>query len=60
MSLIKEDIELEITTMNAKLLAKMFLAGAARLEAKKEWIYPWCGRGLQRYGGSPAGTDSGD
>lgn len=38
MSLIKEDIELEITTMNAKLLAKMFLAGAARLEAKKEWI----------------------
>jgi len=28
----------EIATINAKLLAKMFLAGAARLEAKKEWI----------------------
>ncbi len=29
---------MEITTINAKVLAKMFLAGAARLEAKKEWI----------------------
>ena len=29
---------MEITTINAELLAKMFLAGAARLEAKKEWI----------------------
>jgi len=28
----------EIATINAKVLAKMFLAGAARLEAKKEWI----------------------
>ena len=29
---------MEIATINAKVLAKMFLAGAARLEAKKEWI----------------------
>ena len=29
---------MEITTINAERLAKMFLAGAARLEAKKEWI----------------------
>ena len=29
---------MEITTINAELLAKMFLAGTARLEAKKEWI----------------------
>ena len=28
----------EIVTINAEILAKMFLAGAARLEAKKEWI----------------------
>ena len=38
MLLIKEDINVEIATINAKVLAKMFLAGAARLEAKKEWI----------------------
>ena len=36
--MIKEDIKVEIATINAKVLAKMFLAGAARLEAKKEWI----------------------
>ena len=29
---------MEIATINAKVLAKIFLAGAARLEAKKEWI----------------------
>ena len=29
---------MEIITINAEVLAKMFLAGAARLEAKKEWI----------------------
>jgi len=28
----------EITTINAELLGKMFLAGAKNLEAKKEWI----------------------
>ena len=38
MSLIKEDLTVEITTINAELLAKMFLGGAANLEAKKEWI----------------------
>ena len=29
---------MEVTTINAQLLAKMFLAGAKNLEAKKEWI----------------------
>lgn len=29
---------MEITTMNAQLVAKMFLAGAKNLESKKEWI----------------------
>ncbi len=29
---------MEITTINAELFAKMFLAGANNLEAKKEWI----------------------
>ncbi len=29
---------MEITTINAEVLAKMFLAGAKSLEAKKEWI----------------------
>ncbi len=29
---------MEFTTINAELLAKMFLAGAKNLEAKKEWI----------------------
>lgn len=29
---------MEITTINAELLGKMFLAGAKNLEAKKEWI----------------------
>ena len=29
---------MEITTINAEVLAKMFLAGAKNLEAKKEWI----------------------
>ena len=36
--MIKEDLKVEITTINAELLAKMFLAGAKNLEAKKEWI----------------------
>lgn len=34
----KEDVKVEINTMNASQLAKMFLAGAKNLEAKKEWI----------------------
>ena len=29
---------MEVTTINAEVLAKMFLGGAANLEAKKEWI----------------------
>ena len=29
---------MEVTTINAELFAKMFLAGANNLEAKKEWI----------------------
>ena len=29
---------MEVTTINAELLGKMFLAGAKNLEAKKEWI----------------------
>lgn len=37
-SLIKEVKELEINTIDASLMAKMFLAGAKNLEAKKEWI----------------------
>jgi len=36
--LIKEEREVAITTVDAPLLAKMFLAGAKNLEAKKEWI----------------------
>lgn len=36
--MIKEDTKLEITNINAQVLAKMFLAGAKNLEAKKEWI----------------------
>lgn len=37
-SLIKEVKKLEINTIDASLMAKMFLAGAKNLEAKKEWI----------------------
>ena len=29
---------MEVTTINAELFARMFLAGANNLEAKKEWI----------------------
>ena len=29
---------MEVTNINAEVLAKMFLAGAMNLEAKKEWI----------------------
>ena len=29
---------MEVTTINAELFARMFLAGAKNLEAKKEWI----------------------
>ena len=29
---------MEITTINTELVAKMFLAGAKNLDAKKEWI----------------------
>lgn len=36
--MIKEEIEVEINTIDASLLAKMFLAGAKNLDAKKEWI----------------------
>lgn len=36
--MIKEDFKVEITTINASVLAKAFLAGAKNLEAKKEWI----------------------
>ncbi len=36
--MIKEVEELEINTIDASLVAKMFLAGAKNLEAKKEWI----------------------
>lgn len=36
--MIKEEREVAITTVDAPLLAKMFLAGAKNLEAKKEWI----------------------
>jgi DAK2 domain fusion protein YloV len=36
--LIKEEIKVAITTVDAPMLAKMFLAGAKNLEAKKEWI----------------------
>ena len=38
MSLIKEDIFVQITSINSELLARMFLAGAKNLDAKKEWI----------------------
>ena len=34
----KEDTVVAITTINAATLAKMFLSGAAHLDAKKEWI----------------------
>jgi len=36
--LIKEDVKVAITTIDAPMLSKMFLAGAKNLEAKKEWI----------------------
>lgn len=36
--MIKEVEELEINTIDASIVAKMFLAGAKNLEAKKEWI----------------------
>ncbi len=36
--MIKEDMKVEINTIDASLLAKMFLAGAKNLDAKKEWI----------------------
>jgi len=36
--LIKEDAKVAVTTIDAPMLAKMFLAGAKNLEAKKEWI----------------------
>lgn len=36
--MIKEEIKVAITTVDAPMLAKMFLAGAKNLEAKKEWI----------------------
>lgn len=34
----KEDYKVEITSINSKLLAKMFLAGAKNLDSKKDWI----------------------
>ena len=36
--LIKEDVFVQITSINSEMLAKMFLAGAKNLDAKKEWI----------------------
>jgi len=36
--LIKEDNTVGLNTIDAKMLAKMFLAGAKNLESKKEWI----------------------
>lgn len=36
--MIREEDEVEITSINAESLAKMFLAGAKNLDAKKEWI----------------------
>ena len=36
--MIKEDIFVQITSINSAMLAKMFLAGAKNLDAKKEWI----------------------
>ena len=36
--MIKEEGKVAITTIDASMLAKMFLAGAKNLEAKKEWI----------------------
>ena len=36
--MIKEDVEVAIKTIDAPMLAKMFLAGAKNLETKKEWI----------------------
>lgn len=36
--MIKEDMNVQINTIDAPLLAKMFLAGAKNLDAKKEWI----------------------
>ena len=36
--MIKEDLTVAANTIDAKMLAKMFLAGAKNLENKKEWI----------------------
>ena len=36
--MIKEGKQLEISTIDASQVAKMFLAGAKNLEAQKEWI----------------------
>ncbi len=36
--MIKEDLKVEINSINAVVLAKMFLNGAKNLESKKEWI----------------------
>ena len=36
--MIKEELSVDIQTIDAALLSKMFLAGAKNLEAKKEWI----------------------
>ena len=36
--MIKEDLTVAVNTIDAKMLAKMFLAGAKNLESKKEWI----------------------
>ena len=36
--MIKEDLTVAVNTIDAKMLAKMFLAGAKNLESKKEWL----------------------
>lgn len=38
MSLIREDRTVVITSIDAEMLAKMFLAGAKNLDSKKDWI----------------------
>lgn len=35
---VKEDLKVAVQSLDAKLIAKMFLAGANNLNAKKEWI----------------------
>ena len=36
--MIKEEISVALKTIDAKMLSRMFLAGAKNLDSKKEWI----------------------